>query len=197
MITNAGDRGRPTERRRRIEALYHAMMERPPNGRAAALAAECADDTAMQAEVQQLLDREESAACFLATPALDGAGPVVSPASALLTGRRFGPYEIVAARRRHGRGRARVPRLRRDVALKLLAGHVADDPHVVVDSSTKPCGRLQSSQHRLSTTSAWQRAPFIVGAARRKRAAPRDRARAARDKRLLELAADDCGCGRA
>ena len=61
----------PTDRWRRVEALDHETLERPATERAAALAAACAGDAALSLEVQSLLDQPESAAGFLATPALD------------------------------------------------------------------------------------------------------------------------------
>ena len=83
MSDTADNRGMTTDRWRRIEALYHEMLARPVHERAAALVAACAGDAALQAEVQSLLDQPESAAGFLATPAMELAARLVPPASSL------------------------------------------------------------------------------------------------------------------
>ena len=58
----------PDRRWRRVETLYHEMLSRPPQERAAALAEACPDDPEFAAEVQSLLDQPGSAAGFLVTP---------------------------------------------------------------------------------------------------------------------------------
>ena len=60
-----------TDRWRRVDTLYHEMLARPLEERAAALSAACSGDAELQADVQSLLDQPPSAAGFLATPALD------------------------------------------------------------------------------------------------------------------------------
>ena len=57
-----------TDRWQRIEGLYHDVLAHPAAGRAAALAAACHGDAALQAEVQSLFDQPESAAGFLSAP---------------------------------------------------------------------------------------------------------------------------------
>ena len=120
-----------TDRWHRIEALYHEMLAHPEDERAAALAAACPGDAALQAEVQSLLDQPESAAGFLATPAMEVAAHFVSPASSLLTGRRLGVFELQGLLGVGGMGevyRARDTRLGRDVAIKILPRAFKDDP---------------------------------------------------------------------
>jgi Tol biopolymer transport system component len=120
-----------TERWQRIEALYHEMLERPADERAAALAAACHGDTALQTEVQSLLDRWESSGGFLDRPALDVAARLVTPARESLIGRRVGAFEVLARLGAGGMGevyRARDTRLRRDVAIKILSSAFKDDP---------------------------------------------------------------------
>jgi hypothetical protein len=114
-----------TDRWRRIEALYHEMLARPEHERAAALGAACAGDAALLADVQSLLDQPESAAGFLATPAMELVARLVSHASPMVQiapGTRLGPYEIETLLGEGGMGRvfrARDSRLDRAVAIKL------------------------------------------------------------------------------
>lgn len=113
------------DRWRRIEVLYHDMLSRPPNERAAALSAACAGDAALQADVQSLLDQPASGAEFLATPAMDVVARLVSLESAqaqIEPGVRLGPYIVEALLGEGGMGRvyrARDTRLGRAVAIKV------------------------------------------------------------------------------
>ena len=124
-------RGMTTDRWRRIEALYHEMLARPAHERAAALGVACAGDAALQAEVQSLLDQPESAAGFLATPAMDLAaqpGLARERAAHRAAHRRLRGAGAVG-RRRDGRSvRARDSRLGREVAIKILPRAFKDDP---------------------------------------------------------------------
>ena len=88
-----------TDRWQRIETLYHEMLARPVDERAAALSAACSGDIELQADVQSLLDQPQSAAGFLATPALNVVAGLVSPQNAqrqIELGTRLGPYEVTA-----------------------------------------------------------------------------------------------------
>ena len=120
-----------TDRWRRVEALYHEMLAHPEDERAAALVAACPGDAALQAEVRSLLDQPESAAGFLATPALEVAAHLVSPASSLIAGRRLGVFELQGLLGAGGMGevyRARDTRLGRAVAIKILPRAFKDAP---------------------------------------------------------------------
>jgi predicted Ser/Thr protein kinase len=115
-----------TDRWRRVEALYHAMLARPLDERAAAPAAACADDVTLQADVQSLLNQPASGAGFLSTPAMAVAAQLVASATTTMRqiapGSQLGPYEV---ERRIGEGgmgcvfRARDTRLGRAVAIKV------------------------------------------------------------------------------
>src|SRR5262245_33676170 len=121
---SADDRG-VTDRWRRVEALYHAMLERPLSERAAALAAACADDVTLQADVQSLLDQLATGAGFLSTPAMAVAAHLVASAPTtrpLVPGSQLGPYAIEQRIGEGGMGsvfRARDTRLGRAVAVKV------------------------------------------------------------------------------
>ena len=56
------------ERRRRIEDVCEAALDRDPRERAAFVAAACGDDEALRVEVQALLAHAGAADGFLATP---------------------------------------------------------------------------------------------------------------------------------
>src|SRR3954470_11548279 len=96
------------DRWQRIEALYHGMLARPLEERAAALSAACSGDIELQADVQSLLEQPQSTAGFLATPALDAVARLMSPQNAprqIEPGPRLGPYEIETLLGEGGMGR--------------------------------------------------------------------------------------------
>jgi serine/threonine protein kinase len=131
-MSHTASRGRMTTARwQRIEVLYHEMMACPVGARAAALAEACEGDVALQADVQLLLDQPESAAGFLATPAMELAAGLISPADPVHTGRRLGVFELQEQLGIGGMGevyRARDTRLGRDVAIKILPRAFTGDP---------------------------------------------------------------------
>jgi hypothetical protein len=92
---------------RKVEELFHAALERAPEGRSEFLDATCSGDTALRRQVELLLAKEEQAGSFLEKPAL-ASTTVTQTVTVPLLGRQLGPYRIVSdRRRRHGRGISR------------------------------------------------------------------------------------------
>ena len=67
---------------RRVEALFHAARERPPEARPAFLEEACGGDLVLRREVLRLLSKEAQAASFLESPSCEFRGEV----EALLAG---------------------------------------------------------------------------------------------------------------
>lgn len=112
------------ERWRQIEGLYHAAQEHGTSDRRAFLAGACRDDDDLKREVEFLLAQDGESNILDHTLA----SPASKPLSA---GDKLGPYEITGLIGAGGMGqvyRARDPRLRRDVALKILTAEVSRDP---------------------------------------------------------------------
>ena len=119
------------ERWRQVEETVHAALscaesERGPIARA------CASDEALRREVESLLARQASTDGFLEEPALAAAGLMVSETGgSMLTGRRFGAYEMHARIGAGGMGEvyhARDTKLGRDVAIKILPRLFINNP---------------------------------------------------------------------
>jgi Tol biopolymer transport system component len=113
------------ERRRRIEDLCDAALDRDAAERAAFVAAECGQDEALRRDVEALLAHAPRAESFLATPLGELAAQVLAAPGPSLVGRRLGSCEIVSLLGAGGMGevyRARDTALGRDVAIKVVAG---------------------------------------------------------------------------
>jgi serine/threonine protein kinase/Tol biopolymer transport system component len=120
------------ERRRRIDDICDAALERDVRERSAFVAAACKGDTALQQDVEALLARANTAEHFLSAPIGAVAASVLAAEhGASLTGRQIGSYKVLALLGAGGMGnvyRAHDTKLRRDVAIKVVADAFLSNP---------------------------------------------------------------------
>jgi len=118
------------EHLREVERLFHEAREQPLEERDAWVARVCADDPALQREVESLLAQRSGGLIDSPVAAL-AAALVPSPAPRLAPGSSVGPYRIERLIDIGGMGevyRAHDSKLHRDVALKVLPDAFANDP---------------------------------------------------------------------
>ena len=120
------------ERRRRVEDLCDAALERDARERAAFVAAACGSDEALRREVEALLAHAQTAERFLEAPIGEVAAHVLADEhGASLVGRQIGSHQILSLLGAGGMGevyRARDTKLGRDVAIKVVADVFLSDP---------------------------------------------------------------------
>ena len=121
----------PPERWERIEHLYHATLEREPDRRAPFLAETCAGDEALRWEVESLVAAHDRAGALIEAPPIEVAAQLMAERRVRsLVGGELGPYRLVALLGAGGMGeiyRAQDTRLDREVAVKVLPAHLAQD----------------------------------------------------------------------
>jgi serine/threonine protein kinase/Tfp pilus assembly protein PilF len=115
----------------KAEELFHAALQRKPSERDAFLEKACDGDKALLDEVKSLLGYDGQAQRFIEEPATEAATQEITAAeSRLSAGTRLGPYEILGPLGAGGMGevyRARDPRLKREIAIKVLPEAAASD----------------------------------------------------------------------
>jgi eukaryotic-like serine/threonine-protein kinase len=85
------------DRRRRVEDLCHAALDREVRERAAFVPAACGDDQALRDEVEALLARAQKPEGFLAVPIAEVAAHVLADArGASFVGQQIGAYRILS-----------------------------------------------------------------------------------------------------
>src|SRR5262249_6216341 len=121
-----------TDRWQQIEKLYHSALKLDESQRKAFLDEACSGDGELRREVESLLSCQPSAEQFIEAPALEVTAKVMAqnrPQS--LIGQQIGSYEILSLLGTGGMGevyQARDSRLKRTVAIKVLAQDKLSDP---------------------------------------------------------------------
>lgn len=118
------------EHMRKIEELFDAALAQPSEQRPAWLAAACATEPELQAEVAALLQEHEKSDDFLDRPAFIRPA-VTGPVTRSLVGRQFEHYRIMSEIGRGGMGKVYLAhdlRLNRRVAIKLLPTAFTSNP---------------------------------------------------------------------
>jgi Tol biopolymer transport system component len=112
------------DRRRRVEDVCHAALDRDAGERAAFVTVACEGDEALRREVEALLAYAQKAERFLATPVSVVAAQILADEERpTLVGRQIGSHTILSLLGVGGMGevyRARDSKLGRDVAIKVL-----------------------------------------------------------------------------
>src|SRR5215472_9001721 len=119
------------ERWEQIGSLYGAASELPPENRTAFLLDACGEDRALREEVESLLASGSAAGAFLSAGAMSDAARILAADGVdSLVGKTLGNYTVVSLLGSGGMEEvygARDARLSRDVAVKVLPAHAAQD----------------------------------------------------------------------
>jgi formylglycine-generating enzyme required for sulfatase activity/dienelactone hydrolase len=113
----------------RVEDIFQRAVELAPKARSAFLDQACGEDQSLRREVESLLAYEKEEGSTFAKPAVEPSTQTLV-AKSLSPGDKIGPYEIAGFIGAGGMGevyRAYEPRLRRNVALKVLPAEASWD----------------------------------------------------------------------
>jgi eukaryotic-like serine/threonine-protein kinase len=125
-----------SDRWRQIEQIYDAALQHAPGERDRFLDEACGGDETLRRDVERLIDANERAGDFLASPAWAAApgglvaAMITNDRDGSLVGRQIGCYKTIAAIGRGGMGdvyRAHDSTLNREVAVKVLPDLFAHD----------------------------------------------------------------------
>src|SRR5262245_18199279 len=124
------------ERWQQVDEILEEALELPEEERTQFLQRVCGADHALQHDVEALLEAHKKARKFLRDPALTlAAKQMAADQTKTLAGRNLAHYEVLSLIGAGGMGevyRAKDPRLCREVAIKVLPGHLVQNPGALV-----------------------------------------------------------------